>query len=314
FSPAKPSLLSRGPPLPRPRARWRPWPPHPPASTLASAAPACVYRRPLPPQGRALENPREVRRLAPPAAAKYPGGPCAPRGPAAPQSNSRRFADALQIACYALLSARSPATDLSISRTHSSLHHFQQKFSRCVHPRSHCARGNPQHHAHVRSVHLFHERKLQDAAEFCRQALDFFPKPIQHHLLLRFFRTVHHCGRLHALPGRIPLQPAPVASLTVQGQPDNDAVVPGSKFLRFTQRVKLLVSAQARFLCDILSVGRVAQNAVGNLKDAPLILRKALAKSHRGTMRFGSDRKSTRLNSSHGSISYAVFCLKKKNK
>src|SRR5438128_5676811 len=27
----------------------------------------------------------------------------------------------------------------------------------------------------------------------------------------------------------------------------------------------------------------------------------------------GTDRKSTRLNSSHGSISYAVFCLKKKN-
>src|SRR5438128_11493767 len=26
------------------------------------------------------------------------------------------------------------------------------------------------------------------------------------------------------------------------------------------------------------------------------------------------DRKSTRLNSSHGSISYAVFCLKKKNR
>src|SRR2546429_4825607 len=28
--------------------------------------------------------------------------------------------------------------------------------------------------------------------------------------------------------------------------------------------------------------------------------------------RFGRDRKSTRLNSSHGYISYAVFCLKKK--
>src|SRR5438128_4841633 len=27
--------------------------------------------------------------------------------------------------------------------------------------------------------------------------------------------------------------------------------------------------------------------------------------------RYGQDRKSTRLNSSHGSISYAVFCLKK---
>src|SRR5207245_5703612 len=32
---------------------------------------------------------------------------------------------------------------------------------------------------------------------------------------------------------------------------------------------------------------------------------------HRGRGR--QDRKSTRLNSSHGSISYAVFCLKKKN-
>src|SRR2546422_4633068 len=29
--------------------------------------------------------------------------------------------------------------------------------------------------------------------------------------------------------------------------------------------------------------------------------------------RFSGDRKSTRLNSSHGYISYAVFCLKKKN-
>src|SRR5207245_8923115 len=30
--------------------------------------------------------------------------------------------------------------------------------------------------------------------------------------------------------------------------------------------------------------------------------------------RLGEDRKSTRLNSTHGSISYAVFCLKKKKK
>src|SRR5258707_11335014 len=31
-------------------------------------------------------------------------------------------------------------------------------------------------------------------------------------------------------------------------------------------------------------------------------------------LRAGRDRKSTRLNSSHANISYAVFCLKKKNK
>src|SRR2546422_7873502 len=33
-----------------------------------------------------------------------------------------------------------------------------------------------------------------------------------------------------------------------------------------------------------------------------------------GEMRNSKDRKSTRLNSSHGYISYAVFCLKKKKK
>src|SRR3712207_6879053 len=32
-----------------------------------------------------------------------------------------------------------------------------------------------------------------------------------------------------------------------------------------------------------------------------------------GNIRIGADRKSTRLNSSHANISYAVFCLKKKN-
>src|SRR5690348_17372920 len=35
---------------------------------------------------------------------------------------------------------------------------------------------------------------------------------------------------------------------------------------------------------------------------------------HSANRRSGADRKSTRLNSSHPSISYAVFCLKKKKK
>src|SRR5688500_20091812 len=37
-------------------------------------------------------------------------------------------------------------------------------------------------------------------------------------------------------------------------------------------------------------------------------------KKHKFTIITGVDRKSTRLNSSHLVISYAVFCLKKKNK
>src|SRR3712207_7212365 len=45
--------------------------------------------------------------------------------------------------------------------------------------------------------------------------------------------------------------------------------------------------------------------------------RVALAATKRGRMQTKAgieDRKSTRLNSSHANISYAVFCLKKKNK
>src|SRR2546428_6490322 len=39
----------------------------------------------------------------------------------------------------------------------------------------------------------------------------------------------------------------------------------------------------------------------------------AIAHFLRATHGLGADRKSTRLNSSHDQISYAVFCLKKKN-
>src|SRR5688572_5888195 len=45
----------------------------------------------------------------------------------------------------------------------------------------------------------------------------------------------------------------------------------------------------------------------------PVILQ-ALHHSIDGDSVYGSDRKSTRLNSSHSQISYAVFCLKKKKK
>src|SRR2546429_1842281 len=41
--------------------------------------------------------------------------------------------------------------------------------------------------------------------------------------------------------------------------------------------------------------------------------RRGVPSHHRHARVSGRDRKSTRLNSSHGYISYAVFCLKKKN-
>src|SRR5205085_711323 len=47
------------------------------------------------------------------------------------------------------------------------------------------------------------------------------------------------------------------------------------------------------------------------LKNAGAVI---LAQCNMDEFAFGSDRKSTRLNSSHSQISYAVFCLKKKKK
>src|SRR2546422_2563413 len=48
-------------------------------------------------------------------------------------------------------------------------------------------------------------------------------------------------------------------------------------------------------------------------RDRPRVAAHPPALRKSGRMR-GEDRKSTRLNSSHGYISYAVFCLKKKKK
>src|SRR5690348_17721575 len=56
----------------------------------------------------------------------------------------------------------------------------------------------------------------------------------------------------------------------------------------------------------------------GRLRGQPRLYCKAIGKVARREVgrriRLNLDRKSTRLNSSHPSISYAVFCLKKKNK
>src|SRR6266568_7637173 len=59
----------------------------------------------------------------------------------------------------------------------------------------------------------------------------------------------------------------------------------------------------------------VADGVVHAATDQPLAMRLvSLFRQITAVLeRFQPDRKSTRLNSSHSSISYAVFCLKKKN-
>src|SRR2546422_8323953 len=57
----------------------------------------------------------------------------------------------------------------------------------------------------------------------------------------------------------------------------------------------------------------IGQARFGHFRRAEASMRRAqeIATAH-GLHEFELDRKSTRLNSSHGYISYAVFCLKKK--
>src|SRR5206468_9228972 len=70
------------------------------------------------------------------------------------------------------------------------------------------------------------------------------------------------------------------------------------------------------------SSGQVVPGAALDLRDAATNQRRRTVSDDRGAFRFVAlapgtydvfvDRKSTRLNSSHDQISYAVFCLKKK--
>src|SRR3712207_7592967 len=57
----------------------------------------------------------------------------------------------------------------------------------------------------------------------------------------------------------------------------------------------------------------VERHAVDELHDEEVRVAGLLGVVARDDVRMRQDRKSTRLNSSHANISYAVFCLKKKN-
>src|SRR2546422_867473 len=75
------------------------------------------------------------------------------------------------------------------------------------------------------------------------------------------------------------------------------------------QTIAWLVSPGEQPPAEPLAAPPAARAAVGALYERPG--RSQTAPTELGS---NSDRKSTRLNSSHGYISYAVFCLKKKKK
>src|SRR2546429_6382297 len=90
--------------------------------------------------------------------------------------------------------------------------------------------------------------------------------------------------------------------------------------MAFTERRAQEPQQLFRAAAKLASFGLILPEMFGSLADSALTrpppeLPRVLFSTICGNSRAASglDRKSTRLNSSHGYISYAVFCLKKKN-
>src|SRR2546422_6414739 len=88
-------------------------------------------------------------------------------------------------------------------------------------------------------------------------------------------------------------------------RPPRSTLFPYTTLFRSVDAVKILVLR----LADRVAVA----GADGINEDEVGLVEEALRIVHEFVRRRRRDRKSTRLNSSHGYISYAVFCLKKKN-
>src|SRR2546422_8423397 len=73
-----------------------------------------------------------------------------------------------------------------------------------------------------------------------------------------------------------------------------------------------LCPAVAAAQSDFAAVDEAANDAVTSGEMPGVVVLVGLGDEILLHRAYGSDRKSTRLNSSHGYISYAVFCLKKK--
>src|SRR3712207_7546098 len=89
---------------------------------------------------------------------------------------------------------------------------------------------------------------------------------------------------------------------------------PRSTLFPYTTLFRSLAGRHHRREGDAPRTARREEAARSSVGGGPAGAVGAAARARPGGGRLRQDRKSTRLNSSHANISYAVFCLKKKKK
>src|SRR2546430_10149508 len=111
--------------------------------------------------------------------------------------------------------------------------------------------------------------------------------------------------------------PSPGTGFAVGGAPAAEVGAPAAEVGAPAAEVGALaaeVGALAAETC--VGQGGSSARAAGNMppSETTITIQNALERGMKSSIIMARDRKSTRLNSSHSQISYAVFCLKKKTK
>src|SRR5688572_31905012 len=94
-------------------------------------------------------------------------------------------------------------------------------------------------------------------------------------------------------------------------RPPRSTLFPYTTLFRSQREIEAHVGVDALALHRRHEVQQVVERLLVHLRRVVLVERRGVVADHVDA-ELGEDRKSTRLNSSHSQISYAVFCLKKK--
>src|SRR3712207_8422836 len=95
-------------------------------------------------------------------------------------------------------------------------------------------------------------------------------------------------------------------------RPPRSTLFPYTTLFRSARVVRVVVGVQRARELPVRLLDLVRVGGLGDAEHGVEVLLQPVLAGHDASLPLTSDRKSTRLNSSHANISYAVFCLKKK--